>query len=92
MTFPFNDEELWIREGAESLIVANDVNGVGHFTEYPGGKETIALQVPFKDGIVPAHEVAGSGACPSSLLRGKTEGYTGGRRETEGFGRIGLRA
>jgi hypothetical protein len=38
VTFSFNVEELWIREGAESLIVANDVNGVGHFTEYPGGE------------------------------------------------------
>jgi hypothetical protein len=86
VTFPFNVEELWIREGAESLIVANDVNGVGHFTEYPGVKETIALQVPFKDGIVPAHEVVGSGACPSSLLRGKTEGYAVGGGKQKALG------
>jgi len=64
VTFPFNDEELWIREGVQSLLVANDVQGVGHFTEYPGEKESVALQVPFKDNIVPDHEVVGRGACP----------------------------
>jgi hypothetical protein len=86
VTFPFNDEELWIREGAEGLIVANDVNGVGHFTEYPGEKETVALQVLFKDGIVPTHKVVGSGACSSSLQRGKTEGYTVGGGKQKALG------
>ncbi len=63
VTFPFSNEELWIREGVESLIVANDVKGIGHFTEYPGERESIALQIPFKDGVVPTHEVVGRGAC-----------------------------
>ncbi|KAE9373098.1 hypothetical protein N431DRAFT_465401 [Stipitochalara longipes BDJ] len=75
VTFPFNNEELWIREGAQGLIVANDVKGVGHFTEYPGEKESVALQVPFKDGIVPEHEVVGRGACP--LADENNEGKVG---------------
>jgi hypothetical protein len=67
VTFPFNNEELWIREGAKGLIVAADVKGIGHFTEYPGSKETVALQVPFKDGIVPNHSVLGRGPCGCDL-------------------------
>ena len=82
MTFPFSDEELWIREGVHSLIVANDVKGIGHFTEYPGGKESVALQVPFKDGVVPEHEVVGRDTC--SVVNSKDGGVGGGMQEILG--------
>jgi hypothetical protein len=75
VTFPYNDEELWIRsvgEGGESLIVAVDVRGEGHFTEYPGERESVALQVPFRDGIPPDHRVLGKGNC-SDVLMGEKE-------------------
>jgi hypothetical protein len=45
------------------LIIANDVKGTGHFTEYPGDKESVALQVSFRDGVVPKHEVVERSAC-----------------------------
>jgi hypothetical protein len=74
VTFPFNDEELWIHGGTEGgLIVANDVEGIGHFTEYPGEEESVALQLPFRDGIVPDHEVVGRGACPKNIQGDESE-------------------
>ena len=74
VTFPFNDQELWIRGGTEGgLIVANDVEGIGHFTEYPGEEESVALQLPFRDDIVPDHEVVGRGACLKNIHGDESE-------------------
>ncbi|KAL9620970.1 MAG: hypothetical protein Q9160_004488 [Pyrenula sp. 1 TL-2023] len=57
-------EGLWIIEGINPVIVAADTLGVGHNTYYPGDKTTIALQAPFKDGVVPEHTLVRRGACP----------------------------
>jgi hypothetical protein len=54
-------------EGVNGLIVAVDVNGIGHYTTYPSDKETIALQIPFKNGVAPRHEVLRKGACHSNM-------------------------
>lgn len=53
-------------EGVNGLLVAVDAAGEGHYTNYPSDKTTIALQVPFEDGIVPSHTVVDPGACKSS--------------------------
>lgn len=53
-------------EGVNGLLVAVDVAGEGHYTDYPSDKTTIALQVPFEDGVVPSHTVVHLGACKSS--------------------------
>lgn len=58
-----NSDGLWIVEGVSPLIVATDILGIGHYTDYPGVKETVALQVPFQDGVVPEHKTVGDGAC-----------------------------
>jgi hypothetical protein len=63
---PDYSDELWITEGADNVIVATDTRGIGHYTNYPLDKETIALQLPFKDGIVPNHTVVGQSACNRS--------------------------
>jgi len=63
VTLPHGEDEAWIMEGVNGLVVATDVTGVGHYTEYPSDKETVALQLPFLNGIVPGHEVLHSGAC-----------------------------
>ena len=65
MTLPNSKDEIWIMEGVNGFLIAADVEGVGHFTEYPSDKETVALQVPFKDGVVPNHVVLKIGACNS---------------------------
>ncbi|KAJ9628052.1 hypothetical protein H2203_003274 [Taxawa tesnikishii (nom. ined.)] len=73
VTLPTSDDEAWIMEGVNGLVVAADVIGVGHYTSYPSDKETIALQLPFANGQVPPHEVLGRSACRSSqriLLQG----------------------
>lgn len=59
-------EELWILEGVNNLIVAADIIGDGHITDYPSDKTTIALQIPFKEGQVPKHRVIQQGVCPLS--------------------------
>jgi len=58
-----DSDGLWIRQGVNPLIVATDTMGLGHYTDYPGDTETVALQVPLKDGQVPEHVVVGNGAC-----------------------------
>lgn len=63
VTLPAGKDELWIRQIVNQVIVANDIHGIGHNTEYPSDQETVALQLPFKDGIVPEHLVLHSGAC-----------------------------
>lgn len=45
------------------MIIAADYWGEGHFTDYPGDKETVALQIPFCEGRMPEHEVVGAGVC-----------------------------
>ncbi|RJE23401.1 hypothetical protein PHISCL_04253 [Aspergillus sclerotialis] len=65
VTLPDGDDEAWIVEGVNGLLVAADANGVGHYTDYPSDKTTIALQVPFSDGVIPEHTIVHSGACQS---------------------------
>jgi hypothetical protein len=57
------DDGLWIVEGVNGLMVAADVYGKGHWTDYPSDKPTVALQIPFQDGDLPDHEVIGKGVC-----------------------------
>ena len=49
--------------GVDGLIVANDVTGEGHITEYPMDKPSVALQIPVSDGKPPAHRVLHEGPC-----------------------------
>lgn len=66
MTLPYGDDEVWIMEGVNGLLVANDVTGIGHYTDYPSDKETVALQLPFRDGKLPGHMIVHSGSCKVS--------------------------
>lgn len=63
VTLPDSPDDLWITEGKDNVIIAADTRGIGHYTDYPSNKETIALQIPFKSGEVPKHSVLGQGAC-----------------------------
>ncbi|KAF2716543.1 hypothetical protein K431DRAFT_235136 [Polychaeton citri CBS 116435] len=60
---PGQPEDLWIAEGMGNLMIAADTIGKGHITDYPLNKETVALQIPFRDGVSPAHQVAKDGVC-----------------------------
>lgn len=60
---------LRIEEGINQVIVATDVLGIGHQTAYPGDKPTVALQIPFRDGLVPDHKVLHQGPCGSAIER-----------------------
>lgn len=57
---------LWIKEG--SIIVANDMEGIGHWTDYPGDGGAVALQAPFEGGIVPEHRVVSDGICDDDTV------------------------
>ena len=66
VTLPHSSDEAWIQGGKYGLIVAADTPDVsedGHFTEYPGDSDTVALQVPLKDGEKLEHQVLHGGAC-----------------------------
>lgn len=77
MTLPDGSDEAWVMEGVNGLLVAADAAGEGHYTEYPSDKTTIALQVPFEDGVVPSHTVVHPGACKSSSQVTSEDGGTG---------------
>lgn len=56
----------WIQGGKYGLIIAADTSGVskyGHATAYPSDADTVALQVPFRDGKIPDHMVLYDGPC-----------------------------
>jgi hypothetical protein len=57
--------DLWIEEG--DLIVAVDTEGEGHYTDYPLEVESHALQLPFKDGKVPKHDIVSEHPCPWTM-------------------------
>ncbi|KAE9967854.1 hypothetical protein EG328_007946 [Venturia inaequalis] len=63
----------WVQGGKYGLIIAADTSGVskyGHATAYPSDADTVALQVPFKDGIIPDHTVLYDGPCLWSEMIG----------------------
>ncbi|XXH05718.1 hypothetical protein Hte_012154 [Hypoxylon texense] len=62
--------------GQFGLIFAADTRDVtpdGHRTQYPGVTETIALQIPTRDGKVPAHSVVHMGPCTAGDVAGVRE-------------------
>lgn len=62
--------------GQFGLIFAADTKDVtpeGHRTQYPGITETIALQIPTKDGKVPPHSVLHTGPCIANDVAGVRE-------------------
>ncbi|KAJ9148456.1 hypothetical protein NKR23_g4937 [Pleurostoma richardsiae] len=72
VTLPHGEDEAWIMEGVNGLVVATDVTGVGHYTEYPSDKETVALQLPFLNRIVPGHEKCDKNQTPSGFHAGNS--------------------
>lgn len=58
-------ESLYVVTGVNPLIIAvdTDTRSPGHLTFYPSDIETVALQVPFKDGKIPGHRVLYDGPC-----------------------------
>jgi hypothetical protein len=73
VTFPNSTEEAWILGGRHGLIIAADtaaVSALGHITTYPGREETIAMQIPTADGLVPPHSVLYPGPCKGAELGG----------------------
>ena len=63
VTLPHGTDDAYVVGGPDGTIIAVDVTGTGHNTSYPSNMETRALQIAFTDGIIPPHEVLGSGAC-----------------------------
>ncbi|RYP27930.1 hypothetical protein DL767_007457 [Monosporascus sp. MG133] len=57
VTLPEERDDLWIKAGFNGFMIAADNVGDGHFTEYPSDEQSIALQTPFANGVLPAHRV-----------------------------------
>lgn len=66
VVLPESDDELWIMEGVNGLMIAADIIGQGHITEYPSDKSSVALQIPFRNGKMPDHSIVHQGVCKSS--------------------------
>lgn len=63
ITLPTGEDELWIWNGINGLIIAVDIVGNGHYTEYSLTQPSVALQLPFRDGVPPSHCVVKHGPC-----------------------------
>lgn len=73
VTLPNGTDEAWVHGGKYGILIAADtasVSNYGHITTYPNAEDTIALQIPFADGKIPAHTVLHSGPCACSELVG----------------------
>ena len=77
------DDELWIMEGVNGLMVAADIYGDGHFTEYPSDKPTVALQIPFEGGRMPKHRVVRDATCGLERSSGGEPGRSYGSNEAQ---------
>ena len=75
VTLDNSDDELWIMEGVNGMMIAADVEGPGHFTKYPSDKPTVALQIPFKDGEMMEHQVLYNGVCTGFASSKGAYGY-----------------
>lgn len=63
----------YITGGGFGAIFAADTaeaSDHGHITRYPGISETIALQIPTKDGKIPKHNVLHNGPCLAKDVTG----------------------
>lgn len=68
-----NTTEAYVSGGEFGLILAVDTAAVsknGHVTTYPGITETTSLEIPTKDGKVPAHKVLYKGPCKAPETAG----------------------
>ena len=68
---------MYVLPSVNPLIVAvdSDFRAQGHLTFYPSDQESVALQIPFKDGKVPEHTVLHEGACRGDEGEGGAGGY-----------------
>lgn len=53
------------------MAVAVDTGGSGHFTGYPADEETVLLQIPFAEGVVPEHKILHQGPCHYQARNGQ---------------------
>ncbi|KAJ9606796.1 hypothetical protein H2200_008806 [Cladophialophora chaetospira] len=67
---PRPDDENWdfitiMASSPQQVLIAvdTDLRARGHLTFYPGDGETVALQIPFREGVVPEHRVVHEGGC-----------------------------
>ncbi|KAI0842020.1 hypothetical protein F5Y06DRAFT_258836 [Hypoxylon sp. FL0890] len=66
LSLPNGTDEAIVNGGRYGLIFADDtsdISGWGHRTQYPGGDETVAIQIPVKDNVRPPYKVLHGGAC-----------------------------
>ncbi|KAH9993345.1 hypothetical protein F4779DRAFT_608746 [Xylariaceae sp. FL0662B] len=76
ITIPGDDSPgAYVAGGGFGLIFASDtadVSNTGHRTQYPGVSETVHLQIPTKDGQVPAHFLLHPGPCTANEMAGRS--------------------
>ncbi|KAI4865459.1 hypothetical protein F4821DRAFT_252406 [Hypoxylon rubiginosum] len=68
-----NSTSAYVSGGEFGLVFAADTADIsrqGHRTRYLGTSEVIALQIPTKDGEVPAHTVLHEGPCDANEVVG----------------------
>jgi hypothetical protein len=72
ISLPSSKNEAWFIGGNQGVLVAADVTGGGHVTDYPSDQSTTVLTIPFPGGVIPGHEVLSSGSCHFSSIGGRS--------------------
>ncbi|KJZ73807.1 hypothetical protein HIM_04309 [Hirsutella minnesotensis 3608] len=73
ITLPNGTDEAWVHGGKHGLIIAADTKEMskhGHITRYPGKDNTVALQIPIKEGSDLKHKMLHKGACTEKEMSG----------------------
>jgi hypothetical protein len=66
VTLPNSDDSLTVVAGESAMLFAADTAAVsrqGHGGTFPGTTESIVLQIPTMNGLVPEHKVLYEGTC-----------------------------
>lgn len=78
ITFPDGSMDAYIEGGEFGIVFATDIENLsqlGHNTSYPSDVESVALEIPMKDNVIPPHSVLHKGPCEPSEMGG----YRGNR-------------
>jgi hypothetical protein len=62
-TLPYSDDYAEVKPNKNGVVIATDVTGTGHRTNFPSDKWTESIELPLPFGELPEHTVLHEGVC-----------------------------
>ena len=62
-TLPYSDDYAEVKPNKNGVVIATDVTGTGHRTNFPSDKWTESIELPLPYGELPEHTVLHEGVC-----------------------------